>query len=665
MSPAEMLWRARSRVHARTDRLLLSRRQRQQPLSAILASERGRDGGGVAVADTEASQRLSGPDSGAEREWYSRLLAEADRIVAHRLSYLSLADQDLGTPIDWHRDHRANVAAPKLFAPTIDYRDFHVTGDCKYVWEPNRHHQFVLLGRAYRASGDRRYAEAMVEQIDSWLVQNPYGIGMNWRSPLEMGVRLINWVWAIELIQPSGLVAGELETRLLNATYRHVWDIVRKFSRASSANNHLIGEAAGVFVATSYFRNLRKADGWRATSKAILSEEILRQTCPDGGGREQALGYHLFVLQFFAIAGLIARRTRADFPDPYWARLEAMFDFAGAMSEGGEALPMFGDADEGYVLDLGGERGDWREWMAVGAILFERPHFKAWAGRYSETAWWLLGPESRDRWERIDASGVEQSISSRAFPDTGYYLLQWGGRSNGDRISVVFDCGELGYLSIAPHGHADALSFTLRAFGLDVIVDPGTYDYFTYPEWRTYFRSTRGHNTVIIDDQDQSEMLGPFMWGKKAKARCVSWEPSDHGGKVVGEHDGYTRLREPVLHRRTVELDGQARVVTIRDEVFALGTHDVRLYFHLAEHCTAERIDGSRYQLDVGPGGVTIELDPRLAVDEFHGSEDPIAGWVSRGYHRKTKSTTLVGRCRSDGKISLVCRIEIGQPRAA
>ena len=94
---------------------------------------------------------------------------------------------------------------------------------------------------------------------------------------------------------------------------------------------------------------------------------------------------------------------------------------------------------------------------------------------------------------------------------------------------MVFDCGELGFKAIAAHGHADALSFTLRAFGSDVFVDPGTYDYFSYSAWRAYFRSTSAHNTLAVDGRDQSVMLGPFLWGARAQARCIAWEPGIQG----------------------------------------------------------------------------------------------------------------------------------------
>ena len=624
----------------------------------------GRAGPGFRVCDVEAGECASrwGGDGG---RWVDRLLGQADRVAAGRLSYFDLVDCDLGSPIDWHRDHRAQVAAPRRYAPSIDYRDFGQTGDCKQVWEPNRHHQLVVLGRAYRATGERRYAQAAVEQLDHWIAENPYGIGMNWRSPLELGIRLINWVWTYDLIRQSGLAAGGFQERLMNSVYRHVWEVARKFSRASSANNHLIGEAAGVFIATSYWHGLRGAEKWRRRSREILLAEIQRQTHEDGGNKEQAIGYHLFVLQFFVLSGLVARWAGEDFPEPYWATVERMFEYVGAFAEGGENVPMFGDCDDGYVLDLGCDHHDFRAWLSAGAVLFKRPNLKAWARGYREPARWLLGGKSREAFEAIPEPDDDGRISSRSFPRTGYYLLQCGHRGSPDRISVLFDCGELGFGALAGHGHADALSVTLRAFGRDVLVDPGTYDYFSFPRWRDYFRSTRAHNTVGIDGRDQSEMLGLFLWGKRAHARCLEWSPGEQGGKVVGEHDGYRLLRDPVTHRRTVELGGDERTLVITDEILAAGRHEIEIRFHLAENCHIEEASGNVFVVDAGGGVVTMRLDTRLSVSTLCGSEEPIGGWVSRGYHRKVPSTTLAGRCVAEGSTSLTCEVEIGDPEAS
>ena len=111
--------------------------------------------------------------------------------------------------------------------------------------------------------------------------------------------------------------------------------------------------------------------------------------------------------------------------------------------------------------------------------------------------------------------------------------------------------GRLGYLSIAAHGHADALSFTLSAGGEELLIDPGTFAYHTQKQWRDYFRGTSAHNTVRIDGQDQSVGAGNFLWlahAPVARARIQCSTPQFD--RLVAEHDGYRRLADPVTHRR-------------------------------------------------------------------------------------------------------------------
>src|SRR5262249_25678634 len=156
----------------------------------------------------------------------------------------------------------------------------------------------------------------------------------------ELAIRLINWAWAIDLIRESGLVTGKFGTRLRHSAYLHLWQITCNYSRGSSANNHRIGEAAGVFIASSYFSELDRDGDWQRASRQILEEEIITQTYPDGGSREQAVGYHVFVLQFLLLAAIVARKTGKDFSEGYWSRLERMLEFLGVLWEGGSALPM-------------------------------------------------------------------------------------------------------------------------------------------------------------------------------------------------------------------------------------------------------------------------------------------------------------------------------------
>lgn len=683
MSPGEVFWRIKSKARQALDRPLAPLRRRPPAMAKIATAQ-----GALWTVRPEAVGREL-PGVGADPEWLplfsgwkAALLDRAERIARNRLTLFDLEDHDLGPQIDWNYEYKAGRKTPLTYAPDIDYRDHAEVGDCKFAWEPSRHYHLVTLARAYRVSGERAFALAVLEQVESWMDACPYGLGMQWRSPLELSIRMINWVWALELIRPSGLITPSRATRILGSVYRHLWEISRNYSRYSSANNHLIGEAAGVFIAASYFSGLNSAPRWRREAREILLHEISRQTYQDGGNREQAFGYHLFVLEFLLLAGLVARNRAEDFPPAYWKILEQMFEFVCGMIEGGEQPPMFGDADDGYVLDLGSGRPMPRELLAVGAALFDRGDFKAEAreGRgpghestpaaspsegFSEQAFWLLGKSGFERYARLAVRPEEELIAPRAFPASGYYLLQGGRRGSEDRISALFDCGELGLAPIAAHGHADALSFTLRAFGRDIFVDPGTYDYFTYRPWRSYFRSTRAHNVVVVDGRDQSEMLGPFLWGRRAQARCTRWETTGAGAVAAGEHDGYSTIPAGgVVHRRRVAFSRADRRLIIEDELVGAGGHSAEWCFHLAEECSLRREDGNRFVIGAPPGEVTLELDDSLAVTVLEGSEDPIAGWVSRGYHRKSKSATILARREWEGRVNVSTRLLIGPASA-
>jgi hypothetical protein len=433
----------------------------------------------------------------------------------------------------------------------------------------------------------------------------------------------------------------------------HVWEIARKYSQGSSANNHRIGEAAGVFIATSCIPGLTDAAAHQQTSRDILCAEILTQNRADGGNREQAFGYHLFVLQFLILARLTAERTGQVMPQSFDDRLHHMVEFAAAVTEAGPA-PMYGDADDGYVVDLGGRACGGREIVSAGrALLRRRPISRA---DDAEPLRWLFDPKSATA--AIVESSIDSPLESKAFPDTGLYLLQWGTRGTVDSASASFDCGELGFGAIAAHGHADALSFTLRAFDEDVFVDPGTYDYFRYPAWRDYFRSTRAHNTVCIDDMDQSVMLGPFMWGDRAVSRCLEWRDGPLA-RIVAEHDGYVRLADPVVHRRALEMDSGARTFRITDSLQMNGQHGVRMFFHVSEHARVRQSGASQFMVAVAGGTVTLDLDPQMTATMREGCEDPIAGWVSRGYHRKVPAVTIEASMTGRGPLTLRSRAQI------
>jgi len=637
MGPAEIAWRVRSLLRDQADlvRIPLGILPRL-PATSLLPAEGYTVGFRCCPVTGSVYQ-----DAAANPAWRNALRSAADRILENRLSYFDLDAVDHGDPFNWHRDHSAGIDVPVRLSVLTDYRDFGTFGDCKLVWEPNRHHQLVVLARAYTATGDARYAEKIAELLRSWLDANPFGYGMNWKSPLELGVRIINWVWAIDMIRDSGAVDARLWNDVQQSLYQAMWDGQRKFSRGSSANNHLIGEAAGVFFGACYFQSYPSSAAWANRSQAVLEREILLQTGDDGGTLEHAFGYQFFVIQFFTHCMLAGEAAGYPFSAAFRKRLHAMYRFLHELSADTGEPPNMGDRDDGYVLDLGDLPDSAQALLAVGAELFDDPGLLP--DKPSETVFWLTGKTAQ-------GARPEQVLDSRSFSDSGYYLLR------SPRTSVFFDCAPLGYGPIAAHGHADCLSIGLNLDGEAVIVDAGTYDYFTYPEWRNYFRETRAHNTVEVDEQSQSEMLGPFLWGRRASARLIDWQDDASMTRVCGEHDGYTYLSDPVVHRRSLHLDKPSGALTITDELAASGSHKVRVHFHLSPSWQARQRSDTEIEIVNGGSRLALQVNG-AAITCIAASDVTKLGWISPGYHRRVPSTCIRLERNIDANATIVTRI--------
>src|SRR6188768_2771698 len=316
------------------------------------------------------------------------LTAAADRVLAGKFSFFDLTDCDLGDPPQWNRDPLTRRAAGARRASAIDYRDEREVGNIKYLWEPNRHLHLPLLAQAHALTGDPQYALGIQTHIDSWIEQCPEGWGPNWVSPLELGIRLINWSITWQLLggmraklftSPDGAAFRE---RWLRSIYQHVRMIAGNLSRFSSANNHLVGEAAGVYVAASTWPLWPQMAEWGESCRAVLEEECHRQNAPDGGNREQAFAYQTFVLDFLLISGLAARSRGEDFSPVYWRRVETMIDFLASMTNVAGRLPMIGDGDDGYAVKLAAEPGfsPHISLIVTGAVLFGREDLASKAG---------------------------------------------------------------------------------------------------------------------------------------------------------------------------------------------------------------------------------------------------------------------------------------------
>jgi Heparinase II/III-like protein/Heparinase II/III N-terminus len=650
MSPAEMIWRARDRAL----QAAWSGRQVTGDRIASGASALPRERRFTAVLPPRTAKLVPA-------EARAAVLAAADQLLQGEWEVLGVVRTDLRRP-DWFHDPVTGRRAPaERYAFRINHRSQAQTGNVKQVWEISRLQHLTVLATAWFLSHEEMYARQVADQLRSWMQENPFLSGVHWTSGIEIGIRLISLTWIRRLLDEWPEVAGLFEDNEL--TVRQIrWhqEYLSAFrSRGSSANNHVIAEAAGQLVASCAFPWFAESDRWRRRSARLLKNELIRNSFPSGIGRELATDYQYFVAELGLLAAVEAEAAARPLGGAVWERLCAMVDSGAALLDERLRPPRQGDSDEGRALLLDAPTANrWPSLLALGAGLFGR------------VDWWPDVPADAGSAIIGAMAGAAREIAGRPvrrpwqFADAGITLLRTTNRQ-APEIWCRCDGGPHGYLSIAAHAHADALSVEVRYGGVDVLADPGTYCYHGEPAWRSYFRSTIAHNTVELDGRSQSAEGGPFLWLRQAKARELSVQDIGDAAEWIAEHDGYLTLHPSARHRRTVWLDRISRSVDIVDQISG-GRHDVRLAFHLGPDVEAE-IEGEnailRWPGAATPGAARLGLPP-LRWSVHRGETDPILGWYSPGLGRRVPAVTLIGHGRCAPGEALVTRLEFLDLRA-
>jgi hypothetical protein len=664
MSPAEVAGRARDEA--------VKRRWRSRQVTDAAA-----DPLPVPAACPPLATPLPAGD-GVPEEARVRLKEAAEDLLAGRWRVFARLRDDMAPAPDWFADARTGRRAPdRAYCFDVDQRDQATVGNVKYVWEPSRQQHVTVLAAAYHLSGDERYAQAAAAQLRSWWAANPFLSGIHWTSGIELGVRLLSWVWTRRLLDTWEGAAALFERNraFLQQLHHHQEYLAHLPSHGSSANNHVLAEMAGQFAACCAFPAFAETDGWREQAAAALQRELPKQTFASGLNRELATEYHGFVLELGLAAALEGEAAGHPLGAEVWDTLRRMVDALAAVVDIRLRPPRQGDADDGHGLLLDGPGYDrWASLLHTGAVL--------WGAQ----PWWPLVPESDVRtplWTRLvgDAgrpsgaqgllpTGPRPAQRPSVFADAGMALLR-DQEPRPDELWCRVDHGPHGYLSIAAHAHADALAVEVRVGGVDVLADPGTYCYGSEPEWRAYFPSTVAHNTLEVGGVDQSVAGGPHLWTRHAKADLEHTDGLDDGPVAEWQavHRGYRRLRPPAMHRRAVRLERRARRLVIEDRLVTTGAHDCRLAFHLGPWVVCV-LRGSQATLrwDDREGrrnAATLALPEGFDWQRVEGRTDPPAGWYSPAFDERVPATTLLGTGRVGRSRPLVTVLQLDSGSAS
>ncbi|MBI4479283.1 MAG: alginate lyase family protein, partial [Acidobacteria bacterium] len=493
----------------------------------------------------EERERLKKFVVGYFPEWRKKAVEEAERLCQHRVELLGYGEIELGRDIDWHRDPVTGQSWPRRYWADYDLVHEATAGDPKSVHELNRHQHLPRLAKAYFLTGEEKYAREAVAQIQSWVHQNPPGFGVHWHSSLEIGLRVIAWLWTLFFLLPAESL-DEKAARSIGGSLLAQLDHVSRYpSVFSSPNTHLLGEATALLIGGLIFSECKRARAWQQLGASLLVQEMDQQISADGVHAELSSYYHCYALDFYLQALVLANRNRFSFPKEIGKRLGCMMDFLQYLTRPDGSIPLLGDEDGGRALALGRTNyRSFRDALCAGAVLFFRPDFKHQAGEFCEETLWMLGEPAWNTYAFLKSSPPLRLSAS--YPAAGYFIQ----RSDWSRLAshLVFDCGGMGIIN-GGHGHADSLSLVLSAAGKELLTDPGTASY-NAPEWRNFFRSTIAHNTALVDGRDQSETGGTFRWNQMAQSRLVKQLTRAGMEYLEGEHNGYNRQPQGVVHRR-------------------------------------------------------------------------------------------------------------------
>lgn len=590
------------------------------------------------------------------------ILARADLATAgwsplFELDPIRILDADA-----WHRDPLTGSSWPKSFAPLLNHRDTR-HGSARLSWELHRLGPLIDLGMGWRITGNDRYAQGAARWLDHWMDANPPECGIGWQSPMELALRIIAVLHMADLLAGSGILSGARGRRLDPCMAHHAHAIARSISLGSSANNHTIGEAAGLVVAGTCLPLIRGAERLRDRGIRVLARELARQFSPDGSGREQSPHYQAFAMDFTVQALLAMHRRKLALPPDLTRPLEGSVRFLCALTSSSGLQFEPGDADDGLVHRFGlGPHHGIAETLRVTAQLLSRTELlpEALSSHPAPSVHWLLG--------KVDSSRLPaRTKSSSVSPDAGAVVMRSSGTSH--QAELFMDAGPHGLPPLDAHAHADALSMMLRIDGEPIIVDPGTYRYHGGGAWRDFFRSTAAHATVEVDGQDQSQMAGPFLWSSRTHTRLRDLRL---GGAIeVAEfsHDGYERLRSPVTHRRRIVHWGTG-IFVIQDRFETTGLHDYALHYPFAPGTQVKPLPPGDTPgiCATTPSGAELRIrtvaSAPLETHVVEGNDRPLAGWFSPGFGVRTPSPTGCFRAQALGPTDFTSVLVSSAPRS-
>ena len=569
-------------------------------------------------------------------------LTQASEVHQGRFRFFSHERVEVGLPPRWNVDPVTNHAFPddRHWSQIGDFE----AGDIKLVWETNRFGFVFPLVRSYWRRGNEQDAELFWQLVESWHAANPPETGPNWKCGQEISLRVMAWCFGLYGFAASPASTPQRVAMLAQAIAVSGVRIESNIGYAlSQQNNHGLSEAMGLWTIGNLFPEFSDSSRWAARGRALLEKQGRELIYADGTFSQHSMNYHRVMLHDYLWSIRLGDVLGQPFTEGLRDRIAKAGDFIYQMQDPSTGqVPCYGQDDGALILPL--SNCDYRDYRPV----VQATHFlttgtrRLEAGPWDEDLFWLFGvvdhdvpPVAMPNWSRESEDQRNESRRDFEAPVGGYVTL---------RSPHGFAVTRAAKFRHRP-AQADMLHVDLWWHGLNIAIDPGTYSYNAPPPWNNPFAHTAYHNTVTVDDKDQMERASRFMW--------LPWLKGTSYGKNVpirgdascwnGEHDGYRRLDDPVVHRRGVVRLGADHWLIV-DALCGRQPHHCRLHWLLLDAPCEIDSDHNIVEIETPAGGYRIATTSSVSGSRFEVKRADVAsarGWRSSYYHSREPALSL------------------------
>lgn len=494
------------------------------------------------------------------------------------------------------------------------------------LWRYNLHYGDYILALAlvFRHDDDPDAIADLRRIVDDWIVCNPVGLGIGWHA-YPTSLRMVNWLYALHLCGNTVRQEVEFYKRMLHSLYSQAAFLL-KHLEFDSLGNHLVKNAKALTLAGLCFSGSAPAQ-WLAAGEKILWDQLEEQILPDGGHYERSPMYHTILLSDYLEVLNSLRDNNLSVPMQVPEILKRMTHWLEMMLHPDGDIPLLQDS----VFAISRKPGD--VLRAAHHLLFRplKRRLPAVGGTLSA----LVGGCDHEDHEYTIPSVDEPLAGVYHFSDSGYVVFQ--GQAAGDRM--ILDAGAIGPDHIPAHGHSGLFSFELSVNGQRVFVDSGVGTYVAN-FWRDYYRSTRAHNTVEVNNVNQSDVWSAFRAGRRARTEFVACKRGEGYSAFIGRHDGYVRIKPDLFHTRSIfVLDEGAWLIL--DRLSRNSDLQAISYFHVHPDVAVRQLDSQLFELCNSSCELLLLVLGSVKTTLVKGQGLPLQGWYAPEFGLDQPCSTL------------------------